>query len=233
MAPHPSPAARAVDAVRTHGPKAALEITVNFLLPFVIYSLAHARWGDAGALMAASVPPLAWSILEFVTTRKVDAIALMVLTGIALSLLAFLGGGGVRFLQLRENLVSALVGLIFLGSAAIGKPLMYYLARAGARRRASDPAAIDAISRNPDYRRALTWMTLVWAFGLIATSAVNCALVFLLSIKQFMLVSGIISYGGIGLMTAWTFWYAPRALARAMATAESGEAGPGEGHSVP
>jgi hypothetical protein len=201
-----------------------LEIGANFALPFAIYSLTHESLGDVRALMAASVPPLIWSVVEFVRMRRVDAIALLVLAGIALSLLAFAGGGGVKVLQLRENLVSALVGLVFLGSAAIGRPLMYYRARAGARRRAKDPAAIEAISKDPAYRRTVMVMTLVWAFGLIATSAVNCTLVFLISIKLFLLVSGPISYGAIGLLTAWTFWYAPRALRRVMADAAEGQA---------
>jgi len=40
----------------------------------------------------------------------------------------------------------------------------------------------------------------------------------------FLLVSGPISYGAIGLLTAWTFWYAPRALRRVMADAAEGQA---------
>jgi len=220
----PSRRTRAAAYLRAHGAKAALEIGANFALPFAIYSLTHESLGDVRALMAASVPPLIWSVVEFVRMHRIDAIALLVLAGIALSLLAFAGGGGVKVLQLRENLVSALVGLVFLGSAAIGRPLMYYLARAGARRRAKDPAAIEAISKDPAYRRTVMVMTLVWAFGLIATSAVNCTLVFLISIKLFLLVSGPISYGAIGLLTAWTFWYAPRALRRVMADATEGQA---------
>jgi hypothetical protein len=208
---------KATAFVRAHGAKTALEIGANFALPFAIYSMTRDDLGDVRALMAASVPPLIWSVVEFVRARKVDAIALLVLAGIALSLLAFAGGGGVKVLQLRENLVSALVGLVFLGSAAVGRPLMYYLARAGARRRAKDPAAIEALSNDPAYRRAMVVMTLVWAFGLIAVSAVNCTLVFLISIKLFLLVSGPISYGAIALLTAWTFWYAPRALRSTMA----------------
>jgi hypothetical protein len=219
MSATPSPRARVAAYLRVNGPKAALEIAANFALPFAIFSLTRDSLGDVGALMAASVPPLVWSVGEFVRTRKVDAIALLVLAGIALSLLAFAGGGGVKVLQLRENLVSAFVGLVFMASAAIGRPLMYYLARAGARRRAKDPAAIEAISGDPAYRRAMMVMTLVWAFGLIATSAVNCTLVFLISIKLFLLVSGPISYGAIALLTAWTFWYGPRVLRHALGQA--------------
>ena len=78
------------------------------------------RLGAAPALIAASAPPILWSIAAFVRQRKVDAISILALCGIALSLMAFAGGGGVKFLQLRENLVTGLIGLIFLGSVAIG-----------------------------------------------------------------------------------------------------------------
>ncbi|HEX3985678.1 MAG TPA: hypothetical protein VHX13_03625 [Acidobacteriaceae bacterium] len=60
--------------------------------------------------------------MEFVRRRRLDAMSLRVITGIALSLLAFLGGGSVPFLQLRENIVTCLIGLVFLGSAAIIRP---------------------------------------------------------------------------------------------------------------
>jgi hypothetical protein len=75
----------------------------------------------------------------------------------------------------RETLVCGLVGLIFLGSAAIGRPLIYPLARAGVRRRAPDkvPGGRGSARGRP------------------------------------------INYAVIGLMTAWTFWYAPRAIRRA------------------
>jgi hypothetical protein len=203
-----------------------LEVAVNFVLPFLIYSYANDRLGPVPALMAASAPPILWSVAGFVRERKVDAISILVLSGIALSLLAFAGGGGVKFLQLRENLVAGLVGLIFLGSAAIGRPLIYQLARAGMRRRASDMvAAFEALRNDGLFRRAMTAATLVWGFGLLAACAVNCALVFMLTIKTFLLVSAPIGYGAIALLTAWTFWYVPRAKRAAetrQAVAEGG-----------
>jgi hypothetical protein len=198
--------------IRGHGLKAALEVGVNFALPFVIYSGARGAWGDVPALMASSAPPILWSITGFIRERKLDAISILVLGGIALSLLAFAGGGGVKVLQLRENLVTGLIGLMFLGSTAIGKPLIYQLARAGARRRAGGSVeAVEALRDDPGFRRAMLLATLVWGLGLVAACAVNCTLVFMLSIKQFMLVSGPVSYAFIGLLTAWTFWSVPRA----------------------
>ena len=217
---------RAAAFARAHGAKLGLEVLVNFLLPFLIYSYAVGRIGAAPALMASSAPPILWSIVEFIRERKVDALSVLVLTGIALSLLAFAGGGGVKVLQLRENLVAGLVGLIFLGSAAIGKPLIYQLARAATRRGSADRAgAFDALCDDMAFQRTLAVATLVWGFGLVSLCALSCALVFAVSIKQYLLMSSPISYAAIGLLTLWTYWYVPRAARLATPRQDTSKAG--------
>src|ERR1700761_3005385 len=146
----------------------AIEPLVNIALPYVIYVKGEAGLGQVRALLAASVPPILWSGIEFARKRRIDAVSLLVLAGIVLSLLAFLGGGSVRFLQLRENLVTGLIGLVFLGSAAIGGPLIYQLARAGKLRESPEEAArVEALRSKQRFRRAMTVMTLVWGFGLL------------------------------------------------------------------
>jgi len=199
---------------RTNGPRAGLEIAVNFALPFVVYRATRDQLGDVYALMAASAPPLLWSILEFVRRRRIDALSLLVLAGIVLSLIAFIGGGGVRFLQLREQLVGAVIGLVFLGSAAIGKPLIYELARASIRRDAGGQVGwFEALRDDPRFRRVMMLMTLSWGVALVASSAACGALVFALSIKSYLIVSPIIGYSALGAMSAWSFWYARRRIA--------------------
>lgn len=210
-APNTSRLAAALAYVRANGAKVALEAGANFILPFLIYSLTNERLGAVPALMAASVPPVVWSVVGFLRQRKLDALSVLVLAGIVLSLLAFAGGGGVKVLQLRENLVGGVIGLAFLGSAAIGRPLIDLLAQARMRRGAPEKAAaLDALREDAGFRAALMLATLVWGFGLLAVCALNCALVFMVSIKTYLLIGGPISYAAIGLMTAWTFWYMPR-----------------------
>lgn len=197
--------------LRTNWVSIATEVAVNFLGPFLIYSLTQKRLGDVDALIASSAPPILWSLAEFARHRRVDAVSILVLTGIALSLVAFIGGGGPKFLQLREKLVTALIGLVFLGSAAIGRPLIYQLARAGmVRRQSADLAEFEALRDNVYFRRTMTIMTLVWGFGLVAEAGAAVALVFTLSIKTYLLVSPIVGYSTIGLLSLWTYWYANR-----------------------
>jgi len=172
--------------------------------------------GDVKALLASSAPPLLWSLATFARKRRVDVLSVFVLAGIALSLVAFLGGGSVRFLQLRENLVSAAFGLAFLISAAIGKPLIYELARATARRKSTAEAAtLEGMRDNAGFRRVMMLMTIVWGTGLLVQTALACVLVFVLSIGTYLIVSPILGYGTIGALGLWTYWYGQRRKRRA------------------
>jgi len=124
----------------------------------------------------------------------------------------------VKFLQLRENLVTGFVALMFLGSVAIGRPLIYQLARAGLRRIAAEKVqAFEALRGDVQFRRAMAVATLCWGFGLLGACALNCALVFMVSIRLFLLIGGPITYAIIGMLIAWTFWYLPSSIRPAAA----------------
>ena len=155
---------RAQTLLRERGPALAADLGVNFVLPYLIYTYAAPHVGDVKALLASSAPPILWSVVEFIRHRKLDALSILVLLGIALSLLAFLGGGGARMLQLREKLVTGVIGLLFLGSAAIGRPLIYELARAGMARRGSSAEAerMVGLRADPLFKRSMMIMTVVW-----------------------------------------------------------------------
>jgi hypothetical protein len=214
-----SPAlARAQAFLRQNGANLATELLVNFAGPFIIYSLAKKDLGDVGALIASSAPPMVWTLIEFARHRRIDAVSILVLGGMVLSLLAMLGGGGVRFLQLRERLVTAVIGGVFLGSALIGKPLIYQLARANLQRRGSgELEGFEALSGNVHFRRVMTVMTAVWGVGLLIDAGISAVLVFALSIPAFMVASHIVGYATMGSLGLWTWWYARRARAKGAA----------------
>ena len=207
--------AKAGAMLRTKGPAFAADVAVNFVLPFLIYSYAAPWLGDVQALLASSVPPILWSIAEFIRHRRLDALSLLVLAGIVLSLLAFFGGGGPRMLQLREKLVTGVIGIAFLLSAAVGRPLIYELARAGmARSGSAEAERMHGLRTDRRFRRSMTIMTVVWGFGLILDVAIGAVLVFSLTIKEYMIVNPIEGYAVLGGLSLWTFWYSRRSKAR-------------------
>lgn len=214
---------RARSFLRERGPGIALEVGVNFVMPLLIYDLTKARLGDVHALMASSAPPILWAIIEFIRVRRVDALSIIVLAGIALSLLAYLGGGGARFLQLREKLVTGLIGLGFIVSVLIRRPLIYEFAKATMVRRQQTAELADFESRreDPGFKRTMNLMTLVWGCGLLADTAAGVGLVLTLSIHNYLIASPILGYTTMGGLSAWTWWYARRARRRGQARREA------------
>ena len=209
------PVARAGSWLRKNGIHFLLELLTNLVFPFVIYSYAEAPLGAARALLVSSAPPILWSLVEFARHRRIDALSLLVVSGIGLSLLAMLGGGGIRFLQLREKLVTLAIALAFVGSALIGKPLVYELARATMRRKSEEEAAeFEALQVYAGFRRTMMVMTLVWGFGLLSEFVMSVALMFALSIREYLLAAPILGYGTMGTLSLWTFLYGRRAKRR-------------------
>lgn len=207
--------AQVLPPLRRNAPHIAVEAAVNIVLPLLIYRTTRAQLGEVHALIASTAAPIGWSIVTFVRQRKLDALSLLVLTGIVLSLLAYLGGGSVRMLQMREKMVTGLIGLIFLGSALIRRPLIYQLARATiARRSAEDLDEFESRRGTSFFERVMMTMTLVWGFGLVGEAAVSAVLVFRLSVQQFLVVGPVLGYGTMGALTLWTFWYARRSRRR-------------------
>jgi len=203
--------AKVLEFIRGSGPTIAVEAAVNFILPYVIFALAQPHYADVQALILSSIPPILWSLVEFARHRRVDALSMLVLLGIVLSLVAVAGGGSARFLQLREKLVTVFIGFLFLGSALIGKPLIYQLARAQMVRNSSDELEeFEALRSNKYFRRTMMVLTVVWGLGLLVDAAVSIALVYTLSIKTYLVVNPFVSYGTMGGLSLWTFLYVKR-----------------------
>jgi hypothetical protein len=200
---------QAFDTLRSNGLKIGGEILVNFALPFLIYDLCEPRFGEVHALLASSIPPIVWSLIEFARHRKVDALSMLVLLGIALSLLAFVGTGSARMLQLREKLVTVVIGVLFLGSAAIGRPLIYELAKASLTRQQdhAELSRFETLRNDAFFRGSMMIITLVWGFGLIADAALSIVLVFTVSIRAYLVVGPIVGYATSGCLALWTFWF--------------------------
>jgi len=194
--------------LRKQAPGFILELAVNFAAPVLIYDQMHDRVGDVPALLASSAPPLIWSVIYFWRNRHIDAISILSLVGIALSILAFFGGGSAQLLQLREKMVTLLIGLAFLGSAAIGKPLIYPLARATVARESADRLVdFDAKRNDPLLRHTVMVMTLAWGLGLVADVGVSAVLIYSLSVTEYLIIGPIVGYATIGGLTLWTILY--------------------------
>ncbi len=188
--------------------RVALDIAVNFAAPVLIFNWAEPQWGETRALLASTVPPLLWGMGSFAKERKIDALSMIALAGIALSLLMFASGGSAQLIALKEKMITLLFGLAFLGSALIGKPLIYPLARATMARQSREEAeSFEARRHSAGQRYTMMVMTWVWGVGLLADALLSILLVYSVPMRLYLIASPILGYATFGGLAAWTFLY--------------------------
>jgi hypothetical protein len=188
----------------------ALDFLVNLGGPWLVYRLVEGSTSTITALLLSSLPPIIWSLLQLVWSRKLDVISLLVLAGIAASLVATLLGGSPRLLLVRESFITGIFGLVFLGSLWLPRPLLFYLAKATVAKEGMAEAQFAGKWSRPGFRHTFYLMTVVWGVGLIMQAALQVILAFALSIEQDLVVSPIAGYGVYLGLFGWSFWYGKR-----------------------
>lgn len=131
------------------------------------------------------------------------------LIGIVLSIGAMALGGSPRMLLLRESLVSGAVGVAFLLSLPMRRPLIFYLARATvAREVAGGAERMDALwHESPFLAVSMRTMTAVWGVGLTCETALRSWMAWTWPVERFLVVSPFTGYGIYGALLLWTLWY--------------------------
>lgn len=195
---------------RSAGP---LSLVIDIALPLIVYHFTAPHLGERGGLVLSSVPVILWNLSELVRFRRFDAVGLLVLLGIFLSLVAMAVGGSARLLLLRESLVTGVMGIVFLGSLLFPRPLIYYLARSGeAKRSTEDLSAFEAAWSKPRFVRAMYLMTWGWGLGLVIEAMLRCWLVWSWPVERSLAITPVISYAIYFSLLGWTLWYRSRLL---------------------
>jgi hypothetical protein len=188
-----------------------LPLAVNIALPLLIYHYAAPHFGERNALILSSIPPMLWSAIELARFRRLDAVSLLAVIGIFLSLAAMAFGGSPRLLLARESLVTGIIGLLFLGSLLLPRPLIFYLARSTMAKGSAEAAVrFESYWLKPRFVRSMYIMTWVWGLGLVFEAAVRFWMAFAWAVEQFLAISPFISYGIYFSLMGWTLWYARR-----------------------
>ena len=113
--------------VRRFGPS----ILINGVAPYFIYFVLHHQFqvAELPALLATSIPPLLDALVGIVRWRRIDFLAGFVLFTIALAVGLVALGGDPRLYLIRESFITAGVGLAFVLSNPLPRPLGFFFAR--------------------------------------------------------------------------------------------------------
>jgi hypothetical protein len=183
-------------------------------LPLLAYYALHlASASDWAALLAGmAVAGLRIGVVAL-RTRTPNPFAMVMLLSFGVGLTLALSTGNVRFLLLKDSMTTGVVGLMFLGLAAVGQPLTLAAAKTW------EPARAEALSEQfRSSAAARHWhltASVVWGIGLLVEAAVRIPLVYLLPVPVMVGVSAGLMITAFAALVGWTGWYLRRARPRA------------------
>jgi hypothetical protein len=196
-----------------------LSLGLNFVLPWALYRLSEPHVGETHALIVSAAVPMAWSVVQLARNRKLDAVSVLALLGIALSFVALALGGSPKVLLFRQSLLTGAVGLVLIGSAVIRRPLFYALVVAAlgpqAEPGADTPsnvwsrarAELESYADKPSFRRSMTTLTVFSGLLLILEAAVRITIAFELPTERALLVGPAVTHAMGGLFILLVLLY--------------------------
>ena len=177
-------------------------ILLGVVAPFVVYQSATALGAsELAALAWGAVFPLAGILVGLAQRRRLDAISAISLASIAVGLAGGLLLHSAQFLLVKDSLVTATIGLAFLGSLLAPRPLVFVIGRGQAQEKA---AVFDRRWAEPAFRRALRRMTGAWGVALVAEAVARVVLSLLVPPGALLLASPLLTAVFVGPVALWT-----------------------------
>ena len=195
--------------------------------PIVVQSLARQHGASITVALALSgAPPAAWILASALWRRRVDAVAVFVLSSIILATLIGLATGSGRLYLLDGAILTGVFGLVFLASLATPRPLMFHFAlESNGGPDSLKGREFAALWRYGGFRRVFIVMTVVWGVGFVVQAAINVAIIEATSTQKAFLINKILPYVCFAALAAWTAFYGLRAKRRGEAAGVGSAAG--------
>jgi Protein of unknown function (DUF3159) len=147
--------------------------------------------------------------------RRFDGAAAFMVTVFGIGLVLSFLTGDARFLFAIKSVTTAVAGAIFLGSCLVGRPLIFSMAQRLEGTTPEKRAKLDRQwAQEPEFRRVITVMSLVWGFGLLTEAIIRIPLICLLPLDVMAGLSSALLLATFVLLGTWTTWYGKRAQRR-------------------
>lgn len=197
----------------------APSLIVNAVCPYLLFQVLSSHGvPTVPALCWTSVFPLASTLGNWLRTRHADGLGVISLVLIAVGIATSLISGSVRFLLVKESLLTGLFGLVCLGSLLAPRPLMFYFGRSFAT--GGDPARVawwNGLWQYAGFRHTQRLITAAWGGAYVVEAVVRVILSFLLPPAAMLTVSPLLALAVTFALISWTMAYSRRAAARGAA----------------
>jgi hypothetical protein len=201
-------------------------LLINLAGPYLLYRLASTGF-HAGSLLPlaiSAVPPVLALGYSLIKLKAVDFIGLFSGVNIAFSMLALLLAHTEKGALIGRSLPNVLLAAFFLGSLAIGKPLILYMARQLAT--GNDPGSggrFDAAAAQPGATKTYRILTWLWAGALLIKAAGSIDLALTFAAKDYLVLSPLWDLLSDTLLVSGSIVYGRARLASASGGAPSPE----------
>ena len=176
--------------------------------PLVAYNvLRSAGFSSVTALILSGVFPAAGVTIGIIQHRRVDALGVLVLAGIAVGAVLGLVSHNTRLVLDEGSVVTAVFGLICLGSLATPKPLMYRLAVEFIGPDTAKGQEFTGLWQYAGFRHAFRVVTAVWGIGYLAEAVARVVIVQNTSTGTALAISKVLPFAVAGVLSAWTVGY--------------------------
>ena len=176
--------------------------------PLVAYSLLRsAGLSTVTALVLSGVFPAAGVIIGIIQHRRVDAVGVLVLAGIAVGAILGLVSHNAKLVLDEGSVPTAVFGLICLGSLATPKPLIYRLALEFIGSDSRQGREFTDLWQYKEFRHVFRVMTTVWGTTYLAEAAARVVIVQNTSAGTALAISKVLPYAVAGVLVLWTVGY--------------------------
>jgi hypothetical protein len=180
--------------------------------PLAAYSLLRsAGLSTVAALVLSGALPAVGVIAGLIRHRRVDAIGVLVLAGIAVGTVLGLVSGNPRLVLVEGSVPTAVFGLLCLGSLWARRPLIYRFAVEFIGADTPKGRDFESLWQYHGFRHAFRLYTIVWGVAYLAEAAARVIVVETTSTGTALTVSKVMPYAVGAVIVAWMLAHGRRA----------------------
>ena len=179
--------------------------------PLVAYSLLRsAGLSSVLALVLSGAFPALGIVAGLARNRRVDAIGVLVLAGIAVGTVLGLVTGNARLVLVEGSVPTAVFGLLCLGSLWSRRPLIFRFALEFMGADTPRGRDFEGLWRYEGFRHAFRLFTVVWGVVYLAEAAARVVIVETTSTATALSVSKVMPYAVAAVLAGWMTIYGRR-----------------------
>lgn len=163
-----------------------------------------------------------FALVGIIRKGRPDLFASISLVTILLSLGLAAASDDTRVLQIRESYITLIMGVVFVVSSMMRKPVLWLLAKHQAKSEEHRQAL-----EHPQRKRMLGTVNAVWGWSFVLEFAFKLWMIENLPISRVLALSPIMFYGVTAVTFLWTLWWLRRETRKATKTADTARASSG------